>query len=98
MDFSSILAELYLIHKLVDEKNSAAVIGVDILSNRTAGNGFGEKSGTGIAHHDQNSTLFIATYQAFHGLCRIFLRTVNHGVGKSFLQCQYNEFFLAVPV
>ena len=47
VDFSSVLAELHFIHELVDEKNSAAVIGIDVFSHGASRNGVGIKTGPG---------------------------------------------------
>src|SRR5216684_6112192 len=86
VDFGAILPELDFIHELVDEKNPAAVIGVDVLTNRTTGDGLRLETSAGISHHNQDAALFIAAHQAFYSLAGVFFGAVNHGIGQRLLQ------------
>ena len=96
MNLSAALVELHFIHELVDEENSAAVIGKKILADGATGNRIGIEARAGIAHDDEDAALLITRHQAFHYLARIFLGSVNHGIRQSFLQRELDGIFLAI--
>src|SRR5258708_32222216 len=52
MYFSPVPVELHLIHQLIDEKNSAAMIGIEVLTHGAAGNRLWIETRSGIAHDD----------------------------------------------
>src|ERR1700733_16312381 len=81
MNLSPILMELHFIHQLIDEENPAAVIGVEILSPGTTGNGLGIEPRPRIAHDDKNSPLLVTGYQALHDLSGILSGAMHHGIG-----------------
>ena len=96
MDLGAVLVELHLIHQLVDQKNSAAVIGKKILAHGAAGNRAGIESRPGIAHNDQHAAVLVARHQALDDFAGVFLGAVHHGVGQRFLQGEFDGVFLAV--
>src|SRR5215467_6594718 len=81
MDLGAVLAELHLVHELVDQKNSAAMVRIEILAQRATGNRLGIKTRPGIANNNQDSSLLVAGHQAFDNLAGIFLGSVNDSVG-----------------
>ncbi len=85
-DFSAVLAELHFVHELVDEKNPAAVIGINIFSHRANRNRFGIKTSARIAHHDEHAAALIRAHQALHCFVWIFFGAVHHRIRQRFLQ------------
>src|SRR5450755_4632162 len=55
VNFGAVLVELHFVHQLVDQKNSAAVIGKKILAHGAGGNRAGIESWPGIAHNNQDA-------------------------------------------
>ena len=65
VDFRAVLSEFHFVHELVDEKNSAPMIGINIFADRATGNDLGRKTGARIAHHDQQASIPIAGHITF---------------------------------
>src|SRR5437879_2226638 len=63
MDLSPVLEELHFIHELVDQKNAAPVIRVNVLTARAGRNGLGVEARPWIAHDTNDAALFV-TYHA----------------------------------
>src|SRR5262249_37221991 len=96
VNLSSILPELHLIHQLIDQEDSATMVGVQVLADRAGRNGFGIKPFAGIAYDDEHAALFIAGHDAFHNLAGIFLGTVNHRIRQRLLQRKLNGICLPI--
>src|ERR1700730_4241274 len=83
-DFSAVLEELHLVHKLIDQINSTAVIGIDTFATYRAGNVRHLESGTRIAHYYQHALIFITDHVAFDDLRRVSFGAMYNGVGQCF--------------
>ena len=95
MDFGAVTLELYFIHELVNQEDTAAVIGVNILAVERVGDAEGVEAGTGIAHDDEHAAVVIAGDTALYLLLGIVFATVYDGVGKGFADGGFDLKFLA---
>ena len=84
VNFSSILVELDFVHELIDEINSASVIGINILFRRGTRHISRIKTRPRVAHHNHESVLIIAYKAAFHRLRRVAFASMHNRVGESF--------------
>jgi hypothetical protein len=65
---------------LINQEDSAAVRGEEILPDNRAGNRRRVESFSGIANHNQHPARFVARHTALHFLRRVFFTPVHHGV------------------
>ena len=68
-DFGAVLQKLHLVHKLVDQINSPAMLIKNIFPHDRAWEASGIKTFAGIAHHNQNSTTLVASHIASASRC-----------------------------
>src|SRR5258706_2776961 len=79
LDFCAVEFVLHFIHQRIDQKNSAAVIGENILLIRRARDLRRVKAFPRIAHHDKDSAVLIGRYRALDSLGRIRVAPMQHG-------------------
>src|SRR5579862_1426372 len=96
VNLGSVLVELHFIHELIDEENSAPVIGIEILAESASGYRLRVEPGAGIANNDEDAAFRVARYHALDDLARIFFGAVNDGIRQGLLQGQFNGVFFAV--
>src|SRR5579864_1617006 len=80
VNLSAVFVKFHLIHQLVDQENSPAVVGVKVLTNSTTRDGARVKAFARISHDNKDSALLIAGDKALDNLAGILLGTVHHGV------------------
>src|SRR5664280_2963956 len=94
VDFGAVALELHFVHQLIDEINTAAVVGEYVFRATWIGDRERIEAVARIAHHDQHAALFVASNAALDFLGGIVLATVNNGVGEGFAQRGFDlEFF-----
>jgi hypothetical protein len=95
MDLGSVPGELHLIHQLIDQKDSTAMIGVNIFSDDWVWDALRIETGAGVSNHNQNAPLLVASDIAFHRFVGISLRSVYNGIGQGFGQSQLDGVFFS---
>ena len=95
VDFSSVFPEFNFVHELVDQENSASMIGIYVLADGACGDGFGAKTGPGsrtTIKSPRSASLLTSIPQS----ARIFFRPVNDGVGQGFLEREFDGVFFTI--
>src|SRR5262245_4961151 len=95
MDLGSVPGELDLVHQLIDQKDSPAMIGINILADDGVGNVSWVETGSRVSNDNQNAALLVASDIAFHRFRGISLRSVYNGIGQGFGQSQLNGVFFS---
>src|SRR5690242_16876598 len=81
-NFGAVAFERDFVHQLIDEIDSTAVGGLEILLGERIGHRAGDETLARIAHHDDYVGRFGASDAALHFLAGIIVAAVDDGIGE----------------
>src|SRR5271154_62997 len=70
VNLGTVLVKLHLVHQLINQKDSAPVVRIKILSDGAGRDRLGIETGAWVTHNNQDSALLIAGNYALHNLAR----------------------------
>lgn len=94
MDLGAAALVLDVVHQSVDEEDSAAMVGEEIVGVKRVGNPREVETFAGIANDDQHAVFVFAADAARDHLLRIVARAVCDGVSKGLAQYQIHLVFV----
>ena len=94
MKFGAVAGVLHFIHELIDQINSAAMVGIDILTLKRIRDSTRIKTFPWVTNDNEQSLGLVIDYIAFDDFGCITLGSMHNGIGECFSERKFDRIFL----